>query len=90
MISYIHDKLEWSRMKRVAFDHPFFDRKAHILTEREAERILRKHIISEGSEVIKRARIECNLPDPTPRTQKGNEDQHKIINPRTYRGLGSV
>lgn len=86
MILYIREKLEWARMKRVAFDHPFFDRKAHVLTEHEAERILRKHMIPNGAEVLRRARIECNLPDSIP-TQKGDEARHKAINPRTYRGL---
>jgi len=86
MILYIREKVEWSRMKKVAFDHPFFDRKAHVLTEREAERILRKHMIPNGAEVLRRARIECNLPDSIP-TQKGDEVRHKAINPRTYRGL---
>lgn len=74
-------------MKRVAFDHPYFDIKAHALTEREAERILRKHDIPDGFEVLKKARVECNLPDSTSQTQKGVETRHKTINPRIYRGL---
>lgn len=71
MIRYIQDKIEWRRMKRVAFDHPYFDVKAHHISEHEADRIMRKHQVRNVKEVLRLARIECGIPEPI-----RNKDSH--------------
>lgn len=64
MIKYIRDKIEWRRMKKIAFDHPFFSISKDVISEREAERILREHPPLEVKEFMRRARIECGITDP--------------------------
>ncbi len=64
MIRFIRDRIEWQRMKMIAFDHPYFDIRAHRLSERKAERIIRKHQVRDVKEVIRIARIECGIPEP--------------------------
>ncbi len=65
MIRLIIEKIEWHRMKMIAFDHPYFDIKRHVLSERAAEQLLRKHQVLDAKEVLRKARIECDLPLPT-------------------------
>ncbi len=74
MISFLKEKIEWHRMKMVAFDHPYFDIKKHALSERAAEQLLREHRVLDVKEVLRRARIECGIPQPT--GAEGNHDPY--------------
>ena len=64
MIRYIRDKIEWHRMKKIAFDHPFFAVSKHVISEREAERLLREHPPLDVKKFLRRARIECGITEP--------------------------
>lgn len=61
MFQFIKNKIEWHRMKKIVFDHPYFDVKQHRLTEQEASRLLRGHKIPNGRDVIRKAREELHL-----------------------------
>ena len=52
MIRHIEQKREWKRLTSAAFDHPFYDRKAHRLSEREAEKLLASRDLPDGKAVI--------------------------------------
>lgn len=64
MTRYFQDKTEWRRMKRIAFDHPYYDIRAHVLSERKAVRIIRKHQARSAKEILRNAMIECRIPEP--------------------------
>lgn len=63
-MSKIREKIIWYRMKRLAAAHPFFHRKNGLLSMREAKTLLREKEIPDGQEVVRRAGIELDMPEP--------------------------
>lgn len=64
MIRHIEQKREWKRLTSAAFDHPFYDRKAHRLSEREAEKLLASRDLPDGKAVIMKICRELEIDIP--------------------------
>ena len=64
MIRHIEQKREWKRLTSAAFDHPFYDRKAHMLSEREAEKLLASRDLPDGKAVIMKICRELEIDIP--------------------------
>ncbi|MBE5785730.1 MAG: DUF4367 domain-containing protein [Clostridiales bacterium] len=79
-ICYIDKKREWNRLKSAAFDHPFYDKKANRLSEREAEQMIRSRDLPDGKTAI--AEICRNLEIEMP--EDGIEERKEPINPAAW------
>lgn len=64
MIRHIEQRREWKRLTSAAFDHPFYDRKAHRLSEREAEKLLASRDLPDGKAVIMKICRELEIDIP--------------------------
>lgn len=57
--------MRWNKLKRMAFDHPYFEYKRHLLSEEEAERILSAGYIG-VDEFMQNVRARCEQPEAIP------------------------
>lgn len=76
-ICYMEQKREWNRLKSAAFDHPFYDKKAHRLSEQEAERMIRSQDLPDGKTVIAEICRKLEIEMPADST----EERKELINP---------
>lgn len=79
-ICYMEQKREWNRLKSAAFDHPFYDKKAHRLSEQEAERMIRSRDLPDGKTVIAEICRKHEIEIPADST----EERKELITPAVW------
>ena len=63
-MNQIRERIMYHKMRRLAATHPFLCRKHGLLALREVKALLKGREIPDGSEVLRRARIELGMAEP--------------------------